>query len=549
MSSILDSVLKEFDDRFRDPTHYLQLSDVPKLSLVKQLYDVASEAFPSGEKHGPLDQLVVDEHMDEESIWQQISMQNEPLLEHMSQIFSRIVKKSNSRISLLEPEEDDENNDDLVESDEGDLEEDVVSEDEKLEDDDDDEDDVSVEPVKKKSRGVKSVVDDKFFKLADMEEFLRREDEREERRRDGGGASKKESFIDYFADLESDSAEEKALMYDDFFDPPSDDEDQSVKESESEEDEKDEPKTLSTTEKRNEKLKRQIAQLEEANLAEKPWQLKGETTAKQRPENSLLEEDLQFEHRTRQAPVITEETTEQLEDIIKRRILDQAWDDVERKEKPAELPYNYRKAPVLDQEKSKLSLSEIYERDYLKQTQEKKEEKENPEHVVIQTSMKRLFEKLDALSNYHFTPKPPKEEIKIVANAPSITVEEIIPATVGNATLLAPEEIQEKGATLEKRSRAKEKKKRKKLVQKLRPGLGNKYSKEAAMKELEKASRGTDRLTLLKKEKGVKGFKSSAAFFERLQDQVSGEVAKISQSQQKRKKLQREKQSSSKFKL
>ena len=103
------------------------------------------------------------------------------------------------------------------------------------------------------------------------------------------------------------------------------------------------------------------------DVTDKQWQLKGEVTARTRPKESLLEEYLEFDHTTRQAPVTSETTTEELEEMIKRRIRDKAYDDVERKVKPVEMLYEYKKQVVLDQEKSKIGLGDVYEKEFLKQ--------------------------------------------------------------------------------------------------------------------------------------------------------------------------------------
>lgn len=74
-----------------------------------------------------------------------------------------------------------------------------------------------------------------------------------------------------------------------------------------------------------ERVQAQIEQFEQENLEGRHWTLKGEASAKARPVNSLLEEDLEFDHSVKPVPVITQETTNELEEMIKKRIADVSY--------------------------------------------------------------------------------------------------------------------------------------------------------------------------------------------------------------------------------
>lgn len=69
-------------------------------------------------------------------------------------------------------------------------------------------------------------------------------------------------------------------------------------------------------------LSEQIAELEAENVAERDWTMRGEAKSRDRPVNSLLEEDLEFDQVAKVVPVVTEESSLSLEEKIKKRILD-----------------------------------------------------------------------------------------------------------------------------------------------------------------------------------------------------------------------------------
>uniref|UniRef100_A0A8C6A606 U3 small nucleolar ribonucleoprotein protein MPP10 n=1 Tax=Marmota marmota marmota TaxID=9994 RepID=A0A8C6A606_MARMA len=621
----LERCLREVGKATSQPERFLTIQDGLAsnfTSLTKVLYDF-NKILENGRILGsPLQKLVIN-NFDDEQIWQQLELQNEPVLQYFQKAVSETIKNEDITLLPKNIEQDCEENGSEMEADNQENLEDLEEEEEVSDvgdndpkagekpknsskfdqrkssvfSDEDSDLDFDISKLEQQSKvqnkqpeksREKSIVDDKFFKLSEMETFLENI-EKEEQKKD----EEEKEDIDFFEDIDSDEEDEEELFrnqklksdkssrnlkYKDFFDPVESDEDmvngddgldsnkeeeeiaeEEAEESISETDEdndleesedseqhkgskrvtfalpddketedtdvlnvkKDPDEVKSSFEKRQEKMNEKIASLEKELLEKKPWQLQGEVTAQKRPENSLLEENLHFDHAVRMAPVITEETTFQLEDIIKQRIRDQAWDDVVRKEKPKEDAYEYKKRLTLDHEKSKLSLAEIYEQEYIKLNQQKTEEEENPEHVEIQKMMDSLFLKLDALSNFHFIPKPPVPEIKVVSNLPAITMEEVAPVSVSDAALLAPEEIKEKNkagdlktaaektATDKKRERRKkkyqkrlkikEKEKRRKLLEKSNPDQTGKYTKAVASEKLKQLTK-TGRVSLLKEE-------------------------------------------------
>ncbi|KAJ3411862.1 u3 small nucleolar ribonucleoprotein MPP10 [Chytridiales sp. JEL 0842] len=211
---------------------------------------------------------------------------------------------------------------------------------------------------------------------------------------------------------------------------------------------------LSRFEKEQQRLQKEIESLETDLVGEKKWTLRGEVTSKARPANSLLEETMEVEHASRPTPVITEETTQTLDELIKSRILSQVFDDVERKVDPRDhlKPFDPEKRGGLDETKSSKSLADLYESEYTKKASgggggegelTEKQKELGKAHKEIGNLLTDLFSSLDSLSQFHFKPSAPMAELEITpaASVPALTLEEVIPSTVADATLATPQEV------------------------------------------------------------------------------------------------------------
>ena len=210
---------------------------------------------------------------------------------------------------------------------------------------------------------------------------------------------------------------------------------------------------LSAHEIRLQKLQQQTLRLKQDMMAEKPWKMMGEARGTNRAVDSLLDSTPEFEVAFKPPPILTPQHAANIEEMIKKRIVDEDWDDVVLRELPDIGGRKRGEAPDVSQEKSKLGLGELYEREYLKKTAgfDRDAHEKQTEEDAAKEEMKRLFanlcSQLDALSNYHFAPRPVADEADVQnrEDVPAIAMEEVLPLHVSRSRGIAPEEVHAAG--------------------------------------------------------------------------------------------------------
>jgi U3 small nucleolar RNA-associated protein MPP10 len=209
-------------------------------------------------------------------------------------------------------------------------------------------------------------------------------------------------------------------------------------------------KNLSTHEKQRAKIAAEIRRLESAAISKRDWTLSGEARASDRPVNSLIEEDLQFERAGKPVPVITAEVSEEIEALIKRRIVAREFDEVVRRrpEALASAGTARRGRVEVDDTRPSQGLAAVYETEHLKATDpgyvDKRSVALKNQHAEISRLWKDVSAKLDVLSNLHFKPKRAEVSVQVVADQPTISMEDARPGAAeggGADSRLAPQEI------------------------------------------------------------------------------------------------------------
>jgi len=531
------------------------------LRTTKQLFDFAKKTEPK--RLSALPELLVD-GFDAEQIWGMIQVQNDPLLKHLDRKVKDLVNNIRD-VELLTKQMKELTGKDEIEDQSA---SDSSKENEAVEADDSDLDDIDGLEDGLDEDGIDPNFDtgdfddegdeqeqmtgaegsDKFFNMEDMESFIEQA-EREDMLED----LEKRGELDEAGEIEDEDEDDddeggaNSFKYNDFFDKPGEsrpdenDDEEMFKDRPSnlfgEGEEEEEEETLSNFQKKDKKMQETIKELEEKQVSEKFWALKGEVSSKQRPENSLLEVDLDFEQSGKPPPVITEEQTLQLEDIIKKRIFERLFDDVVRKLDPKDK--KFKPKVELDTQKSKLSLAELYERDYMKKAGAfDQPDQISLQHKEILDLFKNICFKLDALANFSYTPKNMKEDKDTPKpNVPAIQMEEVLPVGVSDYQTLAPEEVlpnkkkEEKGISettsedrkkirAQKKKHGKLEKDKKSVEDRLREKVDPNFAKKQIQKRAIQTIKESKNVTIApKKSTDGGGSISSTQLFKQLQEE------------------------------
>lgn len=217
------------------------------------------------------------------------------------------------------------------------------------------------------------------------------------------------------------------------------------------------PKFLSSHERHQLALRAEIRALEIANVSSKPWSLAGEALGPARPLNSLLQEDLDFERAGKPIPVVMDAVHEDIEALIKGRVLARDFNEVIRR-KPTDLVTGHltkrRRSIDLDLSNAKADkgLADEYAGDHLRRTDpgftEQRSEMLKVKHADIETHWAVLSTQLDTLCNWHYKPRPRRSGIEVKVDVPRVVLEDARPNTAGEGVeehVLAPQELYKPG--------------------------------------------------------------------------------------------------------
>lgn len=478
---------KVFNKLSKDPVDILDknVANNEVLSLVKEFFD------PIAKGNSVLEEIFID-GLDASQVWSQAKIILDSTAESL--LFEKIPSLKKKVGTILEEEEVESELEELSDdpsdaelNSEGQLVDDFEeeplsgeedngeqpSENEELkEEEQDDKDSVSEgeEEVDGAINKDAFGLNDEFFSIDDFNKQILAQE--------SGNVDNGDDDIDYFNDIpDSDEEDEEILYYNDFFSKPKSRKDShkknhkrslevgdlnEKKEANEDLDEEDYergmqsammdlfddekvelPKeNLSSFERQQQQIQKEISQLESEAIAEKKWALKGESKAKDRPADSLINEELEFERTAKPVPVITKEVTESLEEMIRRRIKEENFDDLPKRIMSDVTNFRPSSDFQLSETKSTKSLAELYEDQY-KGTDSSAEVSEELQkaHDEIKNLYQSLSHKLDALCSAHFIPKPAQKSIDIKVNAPSISMEDAQPLTQSSASRLAPQEI------------------------------------------------------------------------------------------------------------
>jgi U3 small nucleolar RNA-associated protein MPP10 len=214
-------------------------------------------------------------------------------------------------------------------------------------------------------------------------------------------------------------------------------------------------RNMSTHERQRAKIATEIRRLEAASVAKRDWALSGEASSTSRPLNSLIEQDLDFERVGKPVPVVTAETSEEIETLIKRRILAREFDEVVRRHPDSigGASETRRGRIELDDSKAQTGLADVYAQEHLKATDpnyvDNRSKQTKKAHAEIEKLWREVSNQLDLLSNLHFKPKRAEAEVKVIEDKPRIAMEDARPdggeGTLGEETTLAPQEVYRAG--------------------------------------------------------------------------------------------------------